>query len=61
MVSAEMPAAAARPFSAERQATNTLPPRLARPVAVARPIPVLAPVIRKVHPDSSPETAGMVN
>src|SRR5262249_23459835 len=51
--SAEMRATAARPFSAERQATNTLPPRLARPVAVARPIPVLAPVTRKVRPDSS--------
>src|SRR5262245_9809833 len=60
-VSAEMPATAARPFSAERQATNTLPPRLASPVAVARPMPVLAPVSRKVRPDRSPEFDHMVN
>src|SRR5580704_17103093 len=59
-VAAEICAAAARPFSAERQATKTLPPRRARSSAVARPIPVLAPVIRKVRPDRPAEFWDMV-
>ena len=59
-VAAVISAAAARPFSAERQATKTLPPRRARSAAVARPIPVLAPVTRKVRPDRPAEFADMV-
>src|SRR5262252_1446033 len=59
-VAAAISATAARPFSAERQATKTLPPRRARSSAVARPIPVLAPVIRNVRPDRPAEFADMV-
>src|SRR5690349_7998873 len=52
-VDARRPATAAAPFSADRLATYTRPPRRASPSAVARPIPVLAPVTRNVRPASS--------
>jgi hypothetical protein len=59
-VSATIAATAARPFGSDRQAANTLPPRPARAAAVARPIPVLAPVARNVRPARSPDAADMI-
>ncbi len=52
-VAALIDATAASPLAADRAATYTRPPRAASPSAVARPIPVLAPVTRKVRPSAS--------
>src|SRR5215469_6707192 len=53
-VSAAIRATAASPFGRDRQARYTRPPRRAKSAAVARPIPVFAPVTRNVCPLSSP-------
>ena len=53
-VEALIPATASSPFSRDLDATKTRPPCRASPAAVARPIPVLAPVTRNVRPAAWP-------